>query len=169
MQASSHEESFYSSWPSVSTSAARSFASTDCAVADVYGPTATRDAIMAAASPNVKVTGGSRRQASIRYPPPGAAADLHGNARSDEARYVPFDGAHGGAGAHGETGTGDEARCLDPEFLDQRVLTLDQRQRLVQLHHAGNTARSDKSRRDTGPFLQGHAFRSPQIPSERPT
>jgi IS30 family transposase len=37
-------------------SEASSFASADCAVADVYGPTATSDATSAAASPGVSVT-----------------------------------------------------------------------------------------------------------------
>jgi len=49
-----------------SRSEASSFASADCAVADVYGPTATSDATSADASPGVSVTGGSTRRASIR-------------------------------------------------------------------------------------------------------
>ncbi|HEY2076274.1 MAG TPA: hypothetical protein VGH53_08045 [Streptosporangiaceae bacterium] len=49
-----------------SMSEASSFASADCAVADVYGPTATSDATSADASPGVSVTGGSTRRASIR-------------------------------------------------------------------------------------------------------
>ena len=47
-------------------SEASSFASADCAVADVYGPIATSDATSADASPGVSVTGGSARRASIR-------------------------------------------------------------------------------------------------------
>jgi hypothetical protein len=47
-------------------SEASSFVSADCAVADVYGPTATNDATSADASPGVKATGGSTRRASIR-------------------------------------------------------------------------------------------------------
>jgi hypothetical protein len=114
------------------------------AVADVYGPTATSDAMSAAASP-----GGERdrRKHGSGVQPvaaAGTASDLNGNASGGQARYVALDRADRGAGTLGQHAGGDVAGRAGAQFLDERVLALDERQRLMQLRHALDASGTDK-------------------------
>jgi hypothetical protein len=90
--------------------AASSFWSAVRAVAEVYGPTATSEAISAATSPGVSVNGGKLsgyiQAVAAAWPAP----DLDGHSGRAEPGDVALDGSYGRAGAGREPCAGDEPR-----------------------------------------------------------
>jgi hypothetical protein len=124
------------------------------AAAEVYGPTATSEA-----DQRRRLTRGEGQRRHLAagvdaVTAARAAPNLHRYSCCEEPGDVAFDGPDCRAGTRREGPTGHEAGRASAKFLDQSVLTFDQRQRLVKLPHAGGASGADQPRRSGRRFLR---------------